>query len=124
MEYAISILITLIFIIVYLLVKAKEREHFTKTLTDDEFVLAIKNLAKDDCLPNKNGKKEYSINMFLRKIKFVNYITKRHLDVEKLRSRKLIIPELQTFCDIVEENFSFLKNSPVLIFILIYDNDW
>ncbi len=109
MEYAISILITLIFIIVYLLVKAKEREHFTKTLTDDEFVLAIKNLTKDDCLPNKNGKKEYSINMFLRKIKFVNYITKRHLDVEKLRSRKLIIPELQTFCDIVEENYSFLK---------------
>lgn len=109
MEYAISIVITLIFILVYFLVKTKEREHFTKTLTDDEFILTIKNLAKDVSLPNKNGKKEYSINMFLRKIKFVNYIAKRHLDIEKSRSNNIIIPELQTFCDIVDENFLFLK---------------
>ena len=109
MEYAVSILTTLTFVLVYFLVKPKEREHFTKKLTDDEFVSAMEKLANNDYLPNKNGKKEYSINMFLRKIKYVNFIAKRYINKENTRSKKLFIPEIQTFCDVVDENFLFLK---------------
>ena len=108
MEYAISIIVTLTFVILYVATKKTDRESFSKYLTENEYVSSLKILLKNFSLPNENGKKEYSVKKFIRKIKYVNFLCKLHIK-QNTAINKLYISDLEFFHQIVEGNKSILK---------------
>ena len=109
MEYAISISITLIFILIYFFSKSKSGERFSKNLDENNFIIAVKSSILPDHLPEKTGKKEYSPTKFVKKIKFVNFLCRRSLNA-KLSTCKFPFENLQYFHRSIEQNLSTLKD--------------
>ena len=109
MEYLISILITLLFITIYIASRPTERERFIQSLNDSDFLSALNNSAKSENLPRKTGKKEYTVTKYLRKIKFVNFLCKRKIS-KKMPLDSFFCNELSFFHQMIEGNSSILKD--------------
>ena len=119
MEYAITILTTLIFVLLYSLTRPKNREHFTKSLCDEDFSAIMKKIAENEGLPSKTGKKEYSVTKFVRTINLINFTTKRYIK-QNLKQR-IFIPALYDFSNLIDENNRFLKKLSKLDFSKLDD---
>ena len=109
MEYLISAGITILFILVYMITRPKEREHFIKYMNGEEFLSYLKNSQKDDNPPVKTGKKEYSITKFVRKIKFVKFLLNKYSS-SKNKQKQFIASKLGIFGNLIIENEKMLKD--------------
>ena len=108
MEYIVSIIITILFIVIYMITKPKSREVFTRSLSDEEFSIKLSALSKHLDLPDKTCKKEYDVSKFISKIRYACFLAKKH--TRQNAKSKLNIPELQNFVKLIESNNSILKS--------------
>lgn len=115
MEYAVSITVTIIFILLYAITKRTEREGFSKYTSENEYSYLLEKQLKNFDLPSKNGKKEYSVTKFIRKIKYASFLCKLHTKKHHTFNRPYI-KELEFFQQIVEGNKSILKKISKLDF--------
>ncbi len=114
MEYGIAATITVVFMIVYVIFKKKEREHFTVKLDDENYLKKLNDVSKSLGLPSSGCKKEYAVKKFLRCTKYAMFISKKHKNDEDFNF-------FTKFYDIIDDNKKIIKNLAKLDYSKIAD---
>lgn len=125
MEYGIAAAITAIFIVLYFFKRSPNRESFCSKLSEADFSARAKEYAQNLGLPDKGGKKQYTVKSFISQINKTERQLRRALGIRKgqlvnLVNKETIVKEidnldkdglelLKSYLSLVELNKNTLK---------------